>query len=65
MMVCRGEIWLVNLNPSKKPNEMSKVRPVVVFQNNMDEKNRNEFLDMIENKLENVSENDIQDLESF
>ncbi len=34
MMVCRGEIWLVNLNPSKKPNEMSKVRPVVVFQNN-------------------------------
>ena len=34
MMVCRGEIWLVNLNPSKKTNEMSKVRPVVVFQNN-------------------------------
>lgn len=34
MMVCRGEIWLVNLNPSKKPNKMSKVRPVVVFQNN-------------------------------
>ena len=34
MMVCRGEIRLVNLNPSKKPNEMSKVRPVVVFQNN-------------------------------
>ena len=33
-MVCRGEIWLVNLNPSKKPNEMSKVRPVIVFQNN-------------------------------
>ena len=36
-----------------------------MVQNNMDEKNRNEFLDMIENKLENVSENDIQDLESF
>lgn len=34
MMVCRGDIWLVNLNPSKKSNEMSKVRPVVVFQNN-------------------------------
>jgi MerR family transcriptional regulator, heat shock protein HspR len=31
----------------------------------MDEKNRNEFLDMVENKLENVSGNDIQDLESF
>jgi mRNA interferase MazF len=34
MMACKGEIWLVNLNPSKKPNEMSKVRLVVVFQNN-------------------------------
>ena len=34
MMVCRGEIWLVNLNPIKKSNEMGKVRPVVVFQNN-------------------------------
>ncbi|MGM0518699.1 MAG: type II toxin-antitoxin system PemK/MazF family toxin [Campylobacterota bacterium] len=34
MMVCRGEIWLVNLNPVKKSNEMGKVRPVVVFQNN-------------------------------
>ncbi len=34
MTVCRGEIWLVNLNPAKKSNEMAKVRPVVVFQNN-------------------------------
>lgn len=34
MMVCRGEIWLVNLNPVKKSNEMEKVRPVVIFQNN-------------------------------
>lgn len=34
MMVCRGEIWLVNLNPAKKANEMGKVRPVAVFQNN-------------------------------
>ena len=31
----------------------------------MDEKNRNDFLDMIENKLENISQSDIQDLESF
>lgn len=31
----------------------------------MDEKTGNEFLDMIENKLENISGNDIQDLESF
>lgn len=41
MMVCRGEIWLVNLNPIKKSNEMGKVRPVVVFQNN--ELNHSEY----------------------
>lgn len=41
MMVCRGEIWLVNLNPVKKSNEMGKVRPVVVFQNN--ELNHNNY----------------------
>lgn len=34
MMVSRGEIWLVNLNPVKKNNEMGKIRPVVVYQNN-------------------------------
>ena len=34
MMVCRGEIWLANLNPVKKSNEMGKIRPVLVFQNN-------------------------------
>jgi mRNA interferase MazF len=33
MMVSKGEIWLANLNPVKKNNEMGKVRPVVVFQN--------------------------------
>lgn len=41
MMVCRGEIWLVNLNPAKKSNEMGKVRPVVVFQN--DELNQSDY----------------------
>ena len=41
MMVCRGEIWLVNLNPVKKSNEMAKVRPVLVFQNN--ELNHSEY----------------------
>lgn len=41
MMVCRGEVWLVNLNPIKKSNEMGKVRPVVVFQNN--ELNHSEY----------------------
>lgn len=33
-MVSKGEIWLVNLNPIKKNNEMGKIRPVVVYQNN-------------------------------
>ena len=41
MMVCRGEIWLVDLNPIKKSNEMGKVRPVVVFQN--DELNHSQY----------------------
>lgn len=41
MMVSRGEIWLVNLNPVKKSNEMGKVRPVVVMQNN--ELNHSEY----------------------
>ena len=41
MTVCRGEIWLVNLNPIKKSNEMGKVRPVVVFQN--DELNHSDY----------------------
>jgi len=33
MMVCRGEIWLINLNPSKKSNEMAKIRPALIYQN--------------------------------
>jgi len=41
MMVCRGEIWLANLNPVKKNNEMGKIRPVLVFQNN--ELNHSEY----------------------
>ncbi len=41
MMVCRGEIWLANLNPIKKNNEMGKIRPVLVFQN--DELNHSEY----------------------
>ncbi|OIP53809.1 MAG: PemK family transcriptional regulator [Helicobacteraceae bacterium CG2_30_36_10] len=40
-MVCRGEIWLSNLNPIKKNNEMGKVRTVLVFQN--DELNHSEY----------------------
>lgn len=36
-----------------------------MVEKNMDEKNRNEFLDIIETKLENISGNEIQDLDSF
>ncbi|MGB3752218.1 MAG: type II toxin-antitoxin system PemK/MazF family toxin [Arcobacteraceae bacterium] len=34
MILSKGDIWLVNLNPIKKNNEIGKVRPAVVFQNN-------------------------------
>jgi mRNA interferase MazF len=40
-MVSKGEIWLANLNPSKKSNEMGKVRPVLVYQN--DELNHSDY----------------------
>jgi len=41
MMALRSEIWLANLNPSKKSNEIGKVRPVLIFQN--DELNRSSY----------------------
>lgn len=41
MMVSKGEIWLVNLNPIKRNNEMGKIRPVVIYQN--DELNHSEY----------------------
>lgn len=41
MMVSKGEIWLTNFNPIKKNNEVGKVRPVVIFQNN--ELNQNSY----------------------
>ena len=31
-MVSRGDVWLVNLNPVKKNNEVGKVRPALVLQ---------------------------------
>jgi mRNA interferase MazF len=37
----KGQIWLANLNPAKKNNEVGKVRPVVIFQN--DELNHNDY----------------------
>lgn len=33
MKVSRGDIWLVNFNPVKKSNEVGKVRPALVLQN--------------------------------
>ncbi len=33
VMVSKGQIWLANLNPVKKNNEVGKVRPVLIFQN--------------------------------
>ncbi|MGM0534310.1 MAG: type II toxin-antitoxin system PemK/MazF family toxin [Campylobacterota bacterium] len=35
MTVCRGEIWLVNLNPVKKNNEMGKIRPALIYQDDL------------------------------
>ena len=32
MTAYRGEIWLANLNPARKPNEVGKIRPVVIYQ---------------------------------
>ncbi|RXK12303.1 PemK family transcriptional regulator [Halarcobacter mediterraneus] len=34
MILSKGDIWLVNFNPIKKSNEIGKIRPAVVFQNN-------------------------------
>jgi len=33
MTAYRGEIWLINLNPIKKSNEIGKIRPALVLQN--------------------------------
>jgi len=41
MTALRSDIWLANLNPSKKANEVGKIRPVVIFQN--DEINQSSY----------------------
>ena len=33
MIAYRGEIWLINFNPVKKSNEIGKIRPALVLQN--------------------------------
>ena len=50
MMVSRGEIWLANLNPTKKNNEIGKVRPVLIYQND-ELKQRKESLRLFSNTL--------------
>jgi len=45
MTAYRGEIWLANLNPSKRANEIGKTRPVLIFQN--DELNKSEYATII------------------
>ena len=34
MTAYKGEIWLANMNPVKQNNEVGKIRPVLIFQNN-------------------------------
>ncbi len=41
MMVSKGEIWLANLNPARKANEVGKIRPVVIYQT--DELSRSDY----------------------
>lgn len=57
-MHSRGEIWLVNLNPSKKKNEMGKIRPAIVYQN--DELNHNGYPTTIILPLSSVLIDDAQ-----
>lgn len=35
MTACKGEIWLANLNPQKRANEIGKLRPVMVVQSDV------------------------------
>lgn len=34
MVWSRGEIWLINLYPIKRDNEVGKIRPALIMQNN-------------------------------
>ena len=58
MILYRGDIWLVNLNPIKKNNEMGKVRPVVIFQNN--ELNHNDYPTTIIIPLSTILVDDVE-----
>lgn len=54
--------YLANI---KKINSNGIKYILEMIESNMDEKNRNEFLDIVETRLESVSSNDTQDFDSF
>ena len=60
MMACRGDIVLINLNPSKKNNEIGKIRPALVLQN--DELNEGNYPTTIVLPLTTVLIDDAQPL---
>jgi mRNA interferase MazF len=60
MTVCKGEIWLVNLNPQKRSNEIGKTRPAVVIQNDL--LNQSDYATMIVLPMTTVLIDDAQPL---
>jgi len=60
MMVSKGEIWLANLNPVKKSNEVGKVRPVCILQT--DELNHSPYPTTIILPLTTVRIEDVEPL---
>lgn len=60
MTVCKGEIWLVNLNPQKKSNEIGKTHPAVVIQNDI--LNQSDYATVIVLPMTTVLINDAEPL---
>ncbi len=57
-------ITFVHYLASVKKINANGIRYILdMLNNNMDEKNRNEFLDIVENKIENISAIDVKDVE--
>ena len=59
-MVSKGEIWIANLNPIKKNNEVGKIRPVLIFQN--DDLNKSDYSTTIIIPLTTYLINDVEPL---
>ncbi|WP_456433606.1 type II toxin-antitoxin system PemK/MazF family toxin [Nitratifractor sp.] len=60
MTVSKGEIWLANLNPQKRANEVGKVRPVLIIQG--DALNRTDYPTVIVMPLTTQLVDDVQPL---